>query len=238
MADDTDENERRRELGDPDRLITVGLVAAGIAHELRNPLSVIESSAFILRKLVDGARALRHVETITKQVKDCNRIVGALLELTRAGAVERSPVRPEDVFASALDQAVVPDEIVVATAVDDGLVLSANGNLLAQAVANLVSNSVRALGGRPGRLQLAASRTAAGAEIVVTDDGPGFPADVLPRAFEPLVTGHLAGFGLGLALVRSIAERHGGRAVAENRPGGGALVRLSLPLGTTEGERA
>lgn len=236
MSDIRDDDERPREAGAPDRLITVGLVAAGIAHELRNPLSVIESSAFILRKLVDGDRALRHVETIATQVKDCNRIMAALLELTKAGPVERTSVRPEDAFASALDHAVVPDDVEVTTAVDEGLVLSANGTLLAQAVANLVTNSVRALAGRAGRVRLAACRTDEGADVSVTDDGPGFPADVLPRAFEPLVTGHLAGTGLGLALVRSIAERHGGRAIAENRPEGGAIVRLSLPA--PEGERA
>jgi len=227
-ADDPAARERT------ERLVNVGLVAAGIAHDLRNPLSVIESSAFILRKLVVGERASRHVETITKQVNDCNRIVGSLLELTRAGPVDLRPVHPEDVFAGALGLCDVPSGIAVEIDIADGLVLRAHGGLLVQAFANLVANSVRVLG-RSGTIRLSARRSGEEAELVVVDDGPGFPAAILRDAFEPLVTsGNVAGIGLGLALVRVIAERHGGRAQAENPASGGALVRLLVPAAHTD----
>jgi signal transduction histidine kinase len=227
---DADEHEERR-----DRLVTLGLVAASIAHELRNPLSVIESSAFLLRKLVADERGRRHVETIAKQVVDCNRIVSALLELTRAGPVERRPLPPEDVFTGAIAQAVVPEAVAIVVDVEDGALVHGNGALLVQAVANLVMNAVRALGGRRGTIRLTARVVDDRTEIEVADDGPGFDPAILPRAFEPLVTGSVAGLGLGLALVRSIAERHEGSVVAENLDDGGAVVRLLLPA--SEGGR-
>jgi signal transduction histidine kinase len=235
---DDDADARERGLRN-ERLVNVGLVAAGIAHELRNPLSVIESSAFILRKLVVDERARRHVETITKQVNDCNRIVGSLLELTRDGPIDLRLVQPEDVFAGAIGLVDVPSEITVETEIERGLVLFAHGGLLVQAVANLVVNAVRVLG-RAGTIRLSARRLGDEAELVVTDDGPGFSREILRHAVQPLVTsGNVAGIGLGLALVRSIAERHGGRAQAENPARGGALVRLVVPAAplSDEGER-
>src|SRR5215510_1125577 len=111
---DPDDRERRTE-----RLATLGLVAAGIGHDLRNPLAVIESSAFILRRIVaDDERGRRHIETITKAVQSCNRIVSSLLELTRIGPVDRRPVHAEDVFAAALGQLVVPETATVQLAVE------------------------------------------------------------------------------------------------------------------------
>ncbi|HET6584503.1 MAG TPA: HAMP domain-containing sensor histidine kinase [Nannocystaceae bacterium] len=211
------------------RLATLGLVAAGIGHDLRNPLAVIESSAFILRRIVADERGLRHVETIAKAVQSCNRIVSSLLELTRLGPVDRRPVHPEDVLAGALGQIVVPKSATVNVVVEDGLIFQADGGLLEQVVANLVANALHSLDGRTGTITVSAQRRDDGAEIAVSDDGPGFDPAILPHAFDPLVTGRLAGVGLGLALVRSIADRHGGRVVAENRPGGGAVVRLWLP---------
>lgn len=218
-----------------ERLATLGLVAAGIGHDLRNPLAVIESSSFILRGIVSDERGRRHVETITKAVQSCNRIVSSLLELTRGGPVDRRPVHPEDVFAAALRQLVVPPTATVDVVVDEGLILQADGGLLEQAVANLVANALHSLDGKVGRITASARRREGGAEIAVADDGPGFDPAILPHAFDPLVTGRLAGIGLGLALVHSIADRHDGRVVAENRPSGGALVRMWLPMAASAG---
>lgn len=227
---DPDDSQRRTE-----RLATLGLVAAGIGHDLRNPLAVIESSAFILRRIVADERGRRHAETITKAVQSCNRIVSSLLELTRSGPLDRRPVHPEDVFAAALGQIVVPPTATVDVVVEEGLILQADGGLLEQVVANLVANALHSLDGRVGRITISAQRRDQGAEIIVGDDGPGFDPAILPHAFDPLVTGRLAGVGLGLALVHSIADRHDGRVVAENRPGGGGVVRLWLPMAAREG---
>ena len=104
------------------------------------------------------------------------------------------------------------------------------GHLGKHAFCILPMNAAHAIGRNRGAITIQiAPHDADFNAIVVQDDGPGFDPEVLPKVFEPLVTTRASGVGLGLALVRSVAERHRGRAQAENATGGGALVRLLLP---------
>lgn len=227
---DSDDRLRRNE-----RLVTLGLVAASIGHDLRNPLGVIESSAFILRRNLGDEHSQRHLEKIANQVRTCNRIVTSLLELARNRPIHRGEFDPAALFASALATVAVPDGIAVAVDIEPGLVLHVDGGLVEQVVSNLVGNAIQAIAGT-GTIVVCARRAADEGmiEIAVLDDGPGFDPDILPRVFEPLVTGRSTGIGLGLAIVSSVAERHAGRVVAENRASGGAAVRLLLPSTTVE----
>ncbi len=224
---DSEERLRRRE-----RLATVGQLAASIGHDLRNPLGVIESSLFILRKRVkDDPGATKHVEKIFRQARTCEEIVTALLDMARS-----SPPKVQSIDFSALFREIregVPLDpgIELECTVDDGVTLEADPGLLRQTIVNLVGNAARAL---PGGGRISVSVKFGGRDdvaITVVDDGPGFAPDILSTAFEPLVSGRAKGIGLGLALVKSVAERHGGRATAHNREGGGAEVRVVLPRG-------
>lgn len=222
---DSDDQLRRGE-----RLATIGMVAATIGHDLRNPLGVIESSAYILRRLVPDERGQRHLEKINGQVRNCNRIVTALLELARGRPARLTRIDPRVLFNASLAMLSIPDAVTVRIDVDDGVAIDADSSLLEQVVVNLVSNSIAAFRGRPGRITARATRhDDRFAALLVIDDGPGFDPELLPRAFEPLVTSRASGVGLGLALVRSVAERHRGMVAAENAPGGGAIVRVLLP---------
>ncbi|MBK8715024.1 MAG: histidine kinase [Deltaproteobacteria bacterium] len=222
---DSDDELRRNE-----RLATIGMVAASIGHDLRNPLGVIESSAYILRRLVDDDRGQRHLDKIVNQVRSCNRIVTALLELAKSRPPRFAPVEAKTVVNNALAMMSTLDGIEVRVEVTPGLLLHADAGLLEQAIINLVVNAAHAIGRNRGAITIQiAPHDADFNAIVVQDDGPGFDPEVLPKVFEPLVTTRASGVGLGLALVRSVAERHRGRAQAENATGGGALVRLLLP---------
>lgn len=222
---DSDDHLRRNE-----RLATIGMVAASIGHDLRNPLGVIESSAYILRRLVDDDRGQRHLDKIVNQVRSCNRIVTALLELARSRPPRFAPVEAKTLVKNALAMISTPESIDVRVEVAPGLLLHADAGLLEQAIINLVANAVQALGRGGGSITIRiAPHDADFHAIVVQDDGPGFDPEVLPKVFEPLVTTRASGVGLGLALVRSVAERHRGRAHAENASEGGATVRLLLP---------
>lgn len=225
---DSEERLRQRE-----RLAVVGQIAASIGHELRNPLGVIRSSSFLLGRYVDDEKAKRHVAKIDHQVERCSRIIEGLLELTRERPVTRSHVEigplVEEVTADLRESGVLSADVdVTFSAVDDGArAVDADPAMLRQVVSNLVENAVAA--GAAQHVAVTARRTDEGTEISVLDDGRGFPAEVLPRAFEPLVSSRPHGTGLGLALVHAIARRHGGRAEAANRPEGGARVTVVLP---------
>jgi len=107
---------------------------------------------------------------------------------------------------------------------------------LRQLLHNLLTNSVEALEGRRGgRISIGTRRVDVGddelVELVVEDNGPGFQRELVGQVFDPYVTTKARGTGLGLAIVRKIVEEHGGRVEADNRPDGGARVRVELPLG-------
>lgn len=211
-----------------ERLASVGQLAGTIGHELRNPLAVIESSLYLLRPAVaDHPRAGRHVAKIESQLQVAKDTITQLLEMTRERPAARASFPVAELVEEVLAGLPPAPSVTIDVELPEGLTLLAERGLVGRALANLVSNAVSAIGReRPGRVRIRG--LVEGDEIVleVADDGPGFDPDILPRAFEPLVTGRRDGIGLGLALVRNVCERHGATAAAHNAEGGGAVVAL------------
>lgn len=221
---DSEDRLRRKE-----RLATVGQIAGSIGHELRNPLGVIQSSLYILRKRAgEDVRTGRHIQRIDDQVELCNAIISNLLELARSRPPRREPVQLEALFDNVLANAAVPEGIEVVREVR-AAEYSGDPTLLLQALTNLVRNAVQAYEGAGGRVYLRARDEPGFLVVEVADDGPGFDHETMVRVFEPLVSTRVTGVGLGLALVKGVAERHGGTVEAANRPEGGAVVRVKLP---------
>ncbi|MDF1561798.1 MAG: protoglobin domain-containing protein [Deltaproteobacteria bacterium] len=227
---DTYREDSLSRLARHERLATIGELAASIAHDLRNPLGVIESSLFLLRRKVseeDGAS--RHLQKIHRQVERCNRIITDLLDLVRGREPTLGPVELEAFFAGVLEQSELPENLEVKLEIEPGASLVCDESLATQALCNLVANARQAIGRAKGTIVLSAHAGEEGCELRVSDDGPGFPPELLTQAFEPLVTGRSSGVGLGLAIARGIVERHGGHARALNGEEGGASVRLFFP---------
>ncbi len=223
-------------LRNAERLATIGQLAASIGHDLRNPLGVIESSLFILRKRVDDdSRAERHLTKISSQVDNCNHIVTDLLELARDRPPKAVDVPIEPLFATAREGIPIPEGITFHTSVPANLSVSADPGLLRQVLANLITNSIIAFEGAGGTIYLSAGeRPDDKVSLEVADDGPGFADDTLDKVFEPLFTTRAKGTGLGLAMVKNVIDRHHGSVTAGNRDEGGAVVRLELRRGTEE----
>ncbi len=221
---------RRRE-----RLATIGQLAASIGHDLRNPLSVMESSLYILRRRAQGDdRVIKHVDRIGQQITECDSIITKLLEMARNQAPRLDAVDVARLVEDALTAARVPERVHVERDGLDGLVLWIDGALVKQALINLLINSVQAQREGEGWIRIHADREDHYVVISLEDAGPGFESTTLPLIFEPLMTTKPTGTGLGLSLVKSVVERHGGDVSAANREEGGAVVKLRLPNSVPE----
>jgi signal transduction histidine kinase len=221
---------------------------AAISHELRSPLARARVALEIASERAPEADRPR-LQEIDGALVSVDAILTDLLASARAGL---SDLRRKDVEVDALVRRAVagatPDPVHAASVsiADEakGLSLSLDEALMTRAISNVISNA-RAYAGKEAAIDVMVERRGDDLAIAVSDDGPGFPADVLPRAFEPFVRGDSArtptadnGTGLGLALVRRIVEAHGGRAIAKNREGkdgatAGAEVTLFLPMATS-----
>jgi len=230
-----------------------GEVARRLAHEIKNPLTPIRLSAERMRlKLMPSmnerdARLLdRGTETIVQQVEAMKEMVNAFSEYARAPRVEMAEVNLNRLVTELTDlyrAQVAGRGVTLEVRLDPGLVaVVADRGRLRQLLHNLLTNAVEALEGRPGGAIAVVTRLAERgggrvAEIAVEDNGPGFQRELVGQVFDPYVTTKARGTGLGLAIVRRIVEEHGGSVEAENRPDGGARVRIELPLdGATRGE--
>ncbi|OJZ18748.1 MAG: hypothetical protein BGP21_07290 [Thiobacillus sp. 65-29] len=250
-----EELERRQHtLVRSEKLASLGTLLSGVAHELNNPLSNISSSAQILREDPDIDAALRSelIGDIDDETLRARHIVRALLDYS--GDREFRPTTL--VLAELVEETLRflknkrPTAVEVRVDIPPGLTLVADRPRLQQVLLNLILNAYDAMGSA-GVLDIAARRLKSGerdddfpaaldgcragvpvVEIEIADDGPGIPAELLERVFDPFVTtkpvGH--GSGLGLFVAFEIIEKHGGCMAADNRPGGGARFRIRLPI--------
>jgi signal transduction histidine kinase len=224
--------EGQRRALQSEKLAEIGALAAGVAHEVRNPLGVIRSSAKMLAlDLPDGSDARRASGFIVEEVDRLNAVVRALLDYARPLTLRR-----ESVSLAALMLAVRPR--VAATLATHGATLGGAGagevtgdpDLLAQLLLTLIDNAAQASPG--GRVEVAL----VGRELRVRDDGPGVDDAVAARVFEPFFTTRAGGTGLGLAMAARVAEAHGGalllrRGAGLGPDGRGACFALALPGG-------
>jgi two-component system, NtrC family, sensor histidine kinase HydH len=210
-----------------ERLATIGQFAAGIGHELRNPLGVVESSAFLVsRRLeqlnVSDPGVARHMEKITTEVQRSGKTINDLLELARSRPLKRRRVDAREFVVEAIRAAHLASTVDVSVEVPEGLPLDVDPDQLARVVTNLLINASQAMNGS-GRVWVEGKREGATTTLRVRDEGPGIPPNVRERIFEALFTTKAKGSGLGLALCRRILEAHGGTIGLESSESGAAF---------------
>ena len=218
---------------------------ADASHELRTPLAILRGELELAaRDATADPEIHASIVSATEEVDRLIQLAEDLLVIARSDEREL-PVRPEPIEARELLGRVAARfgaraaerDVELLVEAPAGLVLEADPLRMEQAVGNLVDNALRH--GR-GRIELVAEDGPRLRTLRVRDDGPGFPEELVPVAFERFTRGDPArgrgGAGLGLAIVQAIARAHGGRAVARNRAAGGAEVALELPFPALERE--
>jgi signal transduction histidine kinase len=221
-----------------DQMKAVGTLAAGLAHEIKNPLSAIKTfTEHLDEHYQDPSFRAKFRKIVGSEVDRINLIVQQLLEFAKPVPPKLMPVQVtriiEDTLAFLTNDLVQRHVEVQRRYADPGQVL-ADPQQLKQVFLNLMLNSLQAMNGR-GQLSLATARE--GSELVVTlrDNGNGIAAKDLPHIFEPFYTTKDGGTGLGLAVVQGIIREHGGRILVESEPGKGTTVTVSLPIMVSAG---
>jgi two-component system sensor histidine kinase HydH len=219
---------------DTERLATLGQLAGFIGHELRNPLAVMETSLHLLKKRLDSddEHLQRHLRRLSEQVQTSSGIISDLLELARDRPLERTLVDVRAMLEESLSTLPLePDAMFTMVQVPADLPAARlDAKQVQRLVANLATNAAQAMSGVTAerRFELHARREGDVLVLVAKDTGPGISEEVRHRLFEPLATTRAKGLGLGLALCRRIAEKHGGEIRAHNQAEGGALFEVRL----------
>jgi two-component system NtrC family sensor kinase len=227
--------ETQRQLAQSDKLASVGRLAAGVAHEINNPLTGVLSYASLLRKRMgEDAEACEDLDVIVRETVRCRGIIRGLLDFARPTAPARKPMDLNEVVRRSVS--VVMTQLTL-NHVDLSLDLAtdlptvqADGNQIQQVVVNLILNAADAIGEGGGRIKATTRAGASTIEFLLEDSGRGIAPEDLPRIFEPFFTtkgNH--GTGLGLAVSWGIVEAHGGTLEVQSEPGHGTCFTLRLP---------
>jgi nitrogen fixation/metabolism regulation signal transduction histidine kinase len=221
-----------------------GEVARRLAHEIKNPLTPIQLSAERMRRKflasmnpADAEILDRSTRTIVSQVEAMQQMVNAFSEYARAPEMKITRFSLNQLVTEVADLYRSQDpRATIRLDLDEGIeAIEADRGRIRQILNNLVTNALESLDGVASPTLEIASRLESGGDasyavLTVCDNGPGFQRELLGRVFDPYVTSKPKGTGLGLAIVKKIVEEHGGRIDADNRPEGGARVRVVLPV--------
>ena len=219
-----------------ERLATIGTIAAGVAHELRNPLASISGSIELLRSgAEDPADSAALMDIVTREVGRLDSLISELLEYTnprprQAVRFDLVELIRETLRVFSQDKKVEGVSVELETR-DQPIHVTADPAKLRQVLWNLLRNAVEAARAGGGTVAVELSRSQEQALIDISDDGPGIAGDAVARIFEPFYTTRSGGTGLGLAIVRNIVSDHGGDIDVETEVGRGSRFSVSLPLG-------
>ena len=249
LRDRTIQRSLQQQRGEQERLVAFGDMAAGIAHEVKNPLGGIRGAAEIVAARAHDAKLRDAAELIVREVSRIATLVDELMVFTRGEDVNFAAVNIhkvlDDVFALlAMDP--IASGVRLERRFDPSLPeLIADADRLVQVFLNLARNALQALQGSgtlaietrmslDHRLALESGESVPTLLVTLEDDGPGMPREVLERLATPFFTTRQDGAGLGLAVAHHWVARHGGTLRVESAPGAGARVVVALPLRRAE----
>jgi signal transduction histidine kinase len=236
IIEDAYQSEYQRRHLAAERLATIGKVAGGIAHELRNPLNVVKTSVYFLlnAKNAPPEKKLTHLERIERQVGLADGVITALNDFARLPAPQLMPVPVEACLREVLELTQLPPDIHTELSISSPeLTLLGDRSQLNIVFGNLLRNARDAMP-RGGTLRVSAEPTEEMVAVSVQDTGEGIPQEQLSQIFEPLFSTKAKGIGLGLSISRDIVDRHHGKLSVVSEPAIGTTFTVLLPAAAKE----
>lgn len=228
-------NQARREAMRAERLAAVGELAAGVAHELRNPMTSVKLLIQTVQHRWKDAAPPETFDVVMEEIGRMESTIQGLLDFARPPRLQRARHDLRQIVRRAVSltegRARHSGVSLVMHFADEPVWVNADTEQLHQVCVNLLLNGIESMStGGTFDIHVESNEPSALAYVRFEDSGSGIPDNVLPRLFEPFVTSKDHGTGLGLAVSRRIVSNHSGRLLAENRPGGGAALTIELPL--------
>jgi signal transduction histidine kinase len=220
-----------------ERLAAIGQIAAGVAHEIRNPLNVVKTSAYFLinAKKASPERVAEHLARISRQVNHANDVITALSSFAKPPAVQLSSVSVSECLKGAIERYPPPQGIQIVSELPDVLPkVKADATQLGIVFGNLIRNACDAMP-NGGNLTIKASSAGEWLEVDFMDTGVGIAPDHLAKITEPLFSTKARGMGLGLAITSAILSKISGKLNVTSELGRGSVFAVQLPV--AEGNR-
>ncbi|MDP3722265.1 MAG: ATP-binding protein [Candidatus Omnitrophota bacterium] len=224
-----------QEVRQADKLKAISTLAAGMAHEIKNPLTAIKTfTEFLPEKYNDPSFREKFTRIVGQEVGKIDQLVHHLLDFAKPAPPHLQPIHLSDLLDETLDllsnDCLQRRVHVERTYSPNGSAIQADPQQFRQVFLNLFLNSLEAMDGQGGTLTVSTTPQDGHLTVTIADTGPGIPKEHLPHLGEPFFTTKPSGTGLGLSIVQSIIQEHGGRIMFKNRPTGGACCTLLFPL--------
>lgn len=219
-----------------ERYTTIGKISGGIAHEIRNPLNVIQTSVYFLQHASENIppeKSAKHLSRISTAVEDANKIVSALSEFARLPQPSLTELSMKQVVGEAMEKSLLiplphPIKVSLECEVSDDQVLGESSQLLI-AFGNLIRNALQAVDA-DGEVRISIRELDGKKSVVIKDNGNGIEKTDLPRISDPLFSTKSKGLGLGLAITKAILDAHKAELAVDSEIGVGSEFRVSFPI--------
>jgi two-component system, sporulation sensor kinase E len=239
MEDITEKRRKEAQLRRAESLASLTTLAAGVAHEIKNPLGSLSIHVQLIRKALFGREEVetaileRHLGVVDEEIDRLNKIVVDFLFAVRPMDVQLRESDPGELVES-VAEFIGPEAdragVMVEVAIGENLPrVALDGRLMKQAVLNLVKNALAAMPGG-GKLRLSATRVDEEVRLSIEDSGVGISEEDMPKIFEPYFTTKENGTGLGLTITFKIVREHDGEITVTSHPGQGSTFVISLPV--------
>ncbi|GBH34211.1 hypothetical protein NZNM25_10020 [Nitrosopumilus zosterae] len=209
-----------------ERMTAMGELSASMAHNMKNPLGIIQSSAHILQKNTMDKEMDDVVKRMNRAIDRMSHQINDVLNYVRTTPLEKNTIKITDLLNSAKNTLEIPEHITISVP-DSSIEISCDVRKMEIVFTNIFLNAIQAIGTEQGKVICKIDQNKTSAIIEIQDSGPGIPKNLMSQIFNPLVTSKQKGTGLGLSTCKNVIEQHGGTIAVQNNP---TRFTITIPL--------